>query len=108
MPNTQFDTYPSTYPSRGVVRLDQLTDTLEERKVSMRQGSLTATDKHDKAKVLDLFAGAGGTGLGFARAGFRIVGAVEIDPYAAETYEKNLSVQVKRRDLSELPPHVLR
>jgi len=40
-------------------------------------------------KVLDLFSGAGGFSLGFQMAGFEIVGAVEIDRYAAETYQKN-------------------
>jgi DNA (cytosine-5)-methyltransferase 1 len=58
--------------------------------------------------VIDLFSGAGGTGLGFQRAGFDIVGAVEIDPYASETYEKNLHVNVKRVDIRELSPQAFR
>jgi DNA (cytosine-5)-methyltransferase 1 len=40
-------------------------------------------------RVLDLFAGAGGLSLGFQRAGFRIDGAVEIDPFAARTHARN-------------------
>src|SRR5450631_2040724 len=40
-------------------------------------------------RVLDLFAGAGGLSLGFQRAGFRIDGAVEIDPLAARTHARN-------------------
>ena len=40
-------------------------------------------------RVLDLFAGAGGLSLGFQRAGFRIDGAMEIDPLAARTHARN-------------------
>lgn len=58
--------------------------------------------------VIDLFSGAGGTGLGFHNAGFRIMGAIEIDQHAAITYEKNLHVPVKRIDIRELPPQSFR
>jgi DNA (cytosine-5)-methyltransferase 1 len=54
--------------------------------------------------VIDLFSGAGGTGLGFRRAGFNILGAVELDKHAAETYEKNLGVEVKVADIREFSP----
>lgn len=60
----------------------------------------------DWPTVVDLFSGAGGTGLGFQRAGFRILGAIELNPHAADTYEKNLGVPVKRVDIRELPPQV--
>lgn len=39
-------------------------------------------------KTLDLFAGAGGLSLGFQAAGFRTLGAVEIDAPAAETFAR--------------------
>jgi len=39
--------------------------------------------------AIDLFAGAGGMSLGFKGAGFHIVQAVECDPHAAETYQRN-------------------
>lgn len=39
--------------------------------------------------VIDLFAGAGGLSLGAARAGFKVVTAVENDKYAIETHTKN-------------------
>jgi hypothetical protein len=40
--------------------------------------------------VVDLFSGAGGTGLGFRSAGFRILVAIELNPHSAATYENNL------------------
>lgn len=61
----------------------------------------------DSPKVLDLFAGAGGTGLGFLNAGFEIVGAIDIDPVAAKTYERNLGVKPVVADLQELAPSEL-
>lgn len=40
-------------------------------------------------KVLDTFSGAGGFSLGFEMAGFKVVGALEIDKWAAETFSFN-------------------
>jgi DNA (cytosine-5)-methyltransferase 1 len=48
--------------------------------VVTRRGDFTA---------LDLFSGAGGMSRGFEDAGFEVLGAVEIDELAAETYELN-------------------
>ena len=39
--------------------------------------------------VLDVFSGAGGFSLGFKTAGYEIVGAIEIDKWAAETFQTN-------------------
>ncbi|MFY7997317.1 MAG: DNA (cytosine-5-)-methyltransferase [Candidatus Kapaibacteriota bacterium] len=39
--------------------------------------------------VLDTFAGAGGFSLGFALAGYTVGGAIEIDKWAAETFQHN-------------------
>jgi DNA (cytosine-5)-methyltransferase 1 len=39
--------------------------------------------------ALDAFSGCGGLSLGLKRAGFRIAGAIEIDPLAVETYRLN-------------------
>lgn len=40
-------------------------------------------------KVIDLFAGVGGLSLGAARAGFNVVGAIELDDHAIATHAKN-------------------
>lgn len=43
----------------------------------------------EKPRVLDMFAGAGGISLGFHAAGFRIEGALEIEPLPALTHALN-------------------
>jgi DNA (cytosine-5)-methyltransferase 1 len=53
------------------------------------RGRLARLARGEPPRVLDLFAGAGGLSLGFQRAGFRIDGAVEIDPFAARTHARN-------------------
>lgn len=42
-----------------------------------------------RPRVADLFSGCGGFSLGFMSAGFTIVGAVEIDPLAAQSHANN-------------------
>lgn len=52
---------------------------------------------------VDLFAGAGGLSLGFEMAGFQSKLAVEIDNWAAETFESNFpSSKVLNSDIREL------
>ncbi len=52
-----------------------------------------------KATALDIFAGCGGSSLGFRRAGFRIVAAVENDPVAALSYGLNLGLKPLVKDV---------
>lgn len=53
-------------------------------------------------KIIDLFAGAGGMSLGFHRAGFKSVLAVEKEPDFAATYRENFATPVIVDDISEV------
>lgn len=52
-----------------------------------------------RATLIDLFAGCGGGSMGFARRGFRVVAAVELDPDTAESYGLNVGVKPIVRDI---------
>jgi DNA (cytosine-5)-methyltransferase 1 len=57
-----------------------------------------------KPVAIDLFAGAGGLTLGLRQAGFRVVGAVELDSLAANAYRTNHpQVRVWERDIVKVP-----
>lgn len=53
-------------------------------------------------KVVDLFSGAGGTALGFKRASFDIIGAIDIDAAATKTYEANIGIAPMKLDLLKI------
>src|SRR5262245_14092267 len=54
-------------------------------------------------RAIDLFSGAGGMTLGLKQAGFTVIGAVEIDGLAVETYRSNHpEVQVWEKDIRKL------
>lgn len=54
--------------------------------------------------AVDLFAGCGGLSLGLQRAGFAVLGAIEIDPLAVEAYRANhAGVRVWERDIRKVP-----
>jgi DNA (cytosine-5)-methyltransferase 1 len=58
---------------------------------------------------VDLFAGAGGLGLGFRNAGFRVALAVEVDRDAAQTYRLNHpGVPVLESDIAKLTAQSVR
>lgn len=47
-----------------------------------------------KYNILDLFCGAGGLSLGFEKAGFNVVKAIDIDQHAVNTYNYNRNEKV--------------
>lgn len=56
-----------------------------------------------KYTAIDLFSGCGGLTLGLKQAGFKVVGAVEIDPLATETYSANHpEVKMWEKDIRKL------
>ena len=56
---------------------------------------------HKQLKIIDLFSGVGGFGLGARRAGFDIAGAVEIDPQAISVHKKNFpKLPLCKKDIS--------
>jgi DNA (cytosine-5)-methyltransferase 1 len=64
--------------------------------------------KPDKPTAIDLFCGCGGLTSGLKQAGFYVLGAVELNPLAAETYRQNhQTVTVWREDIQTLDPTVL-
>lgn len=52
--------------------------------------------------LIDLFAGAGGLTLGFTRAGFEPVWAVELNPWAARTYKANFGAHVLDQPIEKI------
>src|SRR4051812_28757311 len=72
-------------------------DDLEEKLFRLRAG--------EPLRVLDLFSGCGGMSLGLKRAGYTILGGVEINQQAVNTYARNLfkGVDEKTFELHNTP-----
>jgi len=45
--------------------------------------------KNNSLSIIDLYCGVGGFSLGAARAGFKVIGAIDNDPIMIETHKKN-------------------
>ena len=68
----------------------------------------TKTDERNKLTAVDLFCGCGGLTVGLKKAGFRVLGAVDIDPLSVETYRANHNdVAVWEMDIRDLEPSEL-
>ncbi len=55
----------------------------------IKERILDVSKRKGQPTVLDLFAGAGGLSLGFKAAGYRVVGACELDEWACDTIRYN-------------------
>ncbi|HDR1212575.1 TPA: DNA (cytosine-5-)-methyltransferase, partial [Pasteurella multocida] len=58
-------------------------------------------------RVAELFAGIGGIGLGFIKAGFEVVWANELDKNACETYRANFKHTIINADMKELSTDII-
>ena len=56
-----------------------------------------------KFSAVSLFSGGGGLDMGFLRAGFEIVWAVDSDKSAVETYRANVGEHIVLGDINEIP-----
>ena len=61
-----------------------------------------------RPKAIDLFAGPGGLSLGLQEAGFEVVGAIEWDHHAGETYRRNFDHPSLQNDITKFGPKELR
>jgi len=61
-----------------------------------------------KPTAVDLFCGCGGLTVGLKRAGFRVLGAMDVDPLSIKTYKANhRDVTLWEKDIRELDPQEL-
>lgn len=59
-----------------------------------------------KPRAIDLFCGCGGLTTGLKMAGFRVVGAVDVDPFALATFRANhRGVRLWERDIRSVSTH---
>lgn len=84
----------------------RLTGTAAEnrgRGAGSKRRSTRRNHQPQQFRVLDAFAGAGGFSLGFEMAGAKVVGAIEIDKWACETFEHNhKGAVVLQQDISAM------
>jgi DNA (cytosine-5)-methyltransferase 1 len=61
--------------------------------------------RNDRLTCVDLFAGAGGLAEGFRQAGWRLLAAVDNEPYAAITFKLNFpEAAFLQKDVAEIKP----
>jgi len=70
------------------------------------------TESESGLQALSLFSGAGGMDIGVAKAGFKVLACVEIDPHCCETLRANIGerkdgARVVEADIREVDPRTL-
>ena len=69
----------------------------------VEEGRKRSSRVSNRPAAIDLFCGCGGLTVGLKRAGFRVLGAVDIDPLAIKTYSANHpEVRVWQEDIYQL------
>lgn len=59
--------------------------------------------------AIDLFSGCGGLTVGLKKAGFKVLGAVDVDPLSSKTYRANhKNVTLWEADISDLKPAAIK
>lgn len=70
-----------------------------------KKGNNKKTKPDGKPTALDLFSGCGGLTVGLKKAGFKVLGAVDVDPLSIKTYRANhKEVTVWDKDIRDLKP----
>lgn len=97
----------------GLARLEHVRRELAERAeratarakppyVVPSMADVRAAESTNGLVVASLFAGAGGSSLGWRMAGYRVAFASEMDVHAVETYRANCGAHVDARDVRQL------
>lgn len=73
----------------------------DENTVTKPMPDQHTSDDTDELLYADLFSGCGGMSLGFEKAGFECVGAVDKNEHACETYEYNIGTEPISEDITE-------
>ena len=88
----------------NVISRDTPTEHMYARSAIALSSCLSAEleDGSDLRTVVDLFCGCGGGSMGFHEAGFRTVGAVEIDHDAAQAFNMNIGIMPIVKDIRDV------
>ena len=81
----------------------------EALRLKRKKMNAERTRSDDKPTAVDLFSGCGGLTVGLKRAGFKVLGAVDIDPLSVSTFEANhRGVTAWESDIRDLEPDAIK